>query len=129
MTRQSPVVAAGALFADDPIPTHTEPSSAAPEAVLLDGRRVSSWSPEWLAETGSRETEARAILRLREKDERQSRLAAYTVGMARHARLNLPGVDPEAYSAEARRRLEAVVLACWHRAREASAKPSPEAVA
>lgn len=95
--------------------------AGAPTVILLDGRRVSSWSQDWLVETGEREVEARAILALREKSDRVARLALYEFNAARHARHALPALDPVAYAAEARSRMEACVRACWQRARDAAA--------
>lgn len=89
-------------------------------ATLLDGRTVAATSDEWLAESGARLVEARSILGIREKQDRLARLALYASGMAKAAALP-PGADPLDYAAEARRRLEVVILECWHRDREAAA--------
>lgn len=89
-------------------------------ATLLDGRTVSTTSDEWLAESGARLVEARSILVIPEKQDRLARLALYASGAAKAAAL-LPGVDPLAYAAEARRRLESVILECWRHDREAAA--------
>lgn len=88
-------------------------------ATLLDGRTVAATSDEWLAESGARLVEARSILGIREKQDRIARLAVYAADMGKAAAL-LPGVDPLAYAAEARRRLEVVILDCWRRDHEAA---------
>lgn len=126
MTRQSAAEAAGGLFGPPP---NTHPPSDAPTVLLLDGRRVSSWSQDWLIETRDREIEARAILALREKSDRTARLALYEFNATRHARHALPGLDPVAYTAEARLRLEECVRACWRRSRAAAAALLGEEVA
>lgn len=76
-----------------------------PTVVLLSGPTVCSWCPAWREETAAREVEARAILRMADRQTRLDHLAA------REA----------AFGAEYRRRLEAVVLQLWEarRARRA----------
>ena len=72
---------------------------------LLSGQEVCSWCPAWRAETAERETEARAILRMIDRD---TRVAHLEILEARHG-------------SEYRRRLEAVVLNLWERARASRA--------
>jgi hypothetical protein len=84
---------------------------AAATVTLLSGQVVCSWCPGWRDETAAREIEARAILRMIDRDTRLARLAALE---ARHG-------------AEYRRRLEAVVLDLWERRR--AARPAQEATA
>lgn len=65
--------------------------------VLLTGETVCSWCPEWRVECATRETEARAVLRLPTKDERLSYLATLEL----------------AHGTEFRRRVEVAVLDLW----------------
>lgn len=67
------------------------------DVVLLDGRTVSTDSEAWRIETLEREKEARAILQLGTREDRRAEIDAYE---RRHG-------------AEARRRLEAVIMALW----------------
>ena len=78
---------------------------AATVVTLLSGQEVCSWCPAWRTETAERETEARAILRMIDRD---TRVAHLEILEARHG-------------AEYRRRLEAVVLNLWERARASRA--------
>lgn len=68
-----------------------------PTVVLLSGATVCTWCPAWREETAAREVEARAILRMADRQTRLDHLAKLE---ARHG-------------AEYRRRLEAVVLQLW----------------
>lgn len=79
-----------------------------PTVVLLSGPTVCSWCPAWREETAAREVEARAILRMPDRNDRLAHLAKLE---ARHG-------------AEYRRRLEAVVLQLWEarRARRLAAE-------
>jgi hypothetical protein len=83
----------------DPFETHVR---------LLSGVEVCRWCPGWLAETAARETEARAVLRMADRETRIAHLAA------REAQ----------FGAEYRSRLEAVVLDLWRR--KAAALPEPD---
>lgn len=94
---------------------------------LLDGRHVSSWSAEWLAETLARELEVRAILPLPDREVRRARVLAYAARMEIFATVHQLPVEPAAYAAEARRRLEACILATWSRSHP-SVLPQPPSV-
>lgn len=71
---------------------------------LADGRECCSWCPAWLAETADRAQEARRILRLADRESRRAALGR--VEMVR--------------GPEHRRRLDAVILETWERARAAA---------
>lgn len=87
------------------------------QVTLLCGATTSSWSRAWLEETRDRELEARAVLRMSDRDVRREHLTRYALTMAQFARINRRDVDPDAYGAEARRRLEACILERWERSR------------
>ncbi len=85
-----------------------------PTVTLMDGREVSSYSREWLAETGARELAMHAIFRLPDREARRDYLARYEARIAaEHSHAG--HADPAAVGAEARRRLEAVVMERWRR--------------
>lgn len=91
----------------------------APMVTLLDGRPVSSWGPEWMAETRDREFLAIALMKLPDRDTRRARLDAYQAQVV--ATYTASGhLDPVAVGVEARRRVEAVTLARWERQRALS---------
>lgn len=76
--------------------------------VLLAGPTVCTWCPEWLAETRDRETEARWLLGLSDRQTRVRHLEA----------------REREFGAEYRHRLEAAVLGLWERRRAAQAARS-----
>ena len=89
---------------------------------LLSGVTCCSWCAAWRQECFDRATEAYAVLRLPDRDSRRARLDTYEA----NARLDAVrlGVPADAYAAEARRRVEAAVLALWHARREAAMSAS-----
>lgn len=93
-----------------------------PTVALACGRVVSSWSPEWRAETLARHWQVECLLRLDDRDARR----AYVAKTAAAARASPPeGVtDRDAYAAQVRARLETEVLARWA-ARRAAPVPAP----
>lgn len=93
------------------------------KTALLDGRMVSTWSKDWLVETRDREVEARAILRMYDRDSRIAHLGRYALEMEQFCRVNGLDCDPVEYGAEARRRLEAIIMERWRRSRAPSAQP------
>lgn len=88
---------------------------------LLSGVVVSSWSPEWRAETLARHLKAAVILPLPDREARRAALDVYQRGMADHALIHRLDVEPANYAAEARRRLEAAIQDAWRRAQPAAA--------
>lgn len=84
---------------------------------LICGRMVSNCSAVWMQECCDRELEARAMLRMDDKETRLLHLAVYADRQAHNARVYCLSQDPAAYGAEARRRLEETVLAIWRQRR------------
>lgn len=85
-----------------------------PTVTLMCGAVVSSWSPEWLAETRDREAEVIAMFKMADREARRAYLPIYEdrqIALAFQA----GHANPTAVGAEARRRLEAEVMARWHR--------------
>lgn len=64
---------------------------------LLDGREVDTYSRDWLLETGERDTQARAVIRMATKQIRRDHLHKFE----------------SRYGAEARRRLEKTIKDLW----------------
>ena len=91
------------------------------KVALLDGTIVSSWSPEWRAETLARHLKVGVILPLPDRDARRAALDLYEREMSHHAVIHRVPVQPAEYAAEARRRLEAAILDTWRRSQPACA--------
>ena len=88
------------------------------ELDLQAGQRSCSYSVEWKAECHERHKRVLQCLRLDDREARRDFIANIERSAAESAP---PGVDPAVYAAEVRRRLEAVVLDHWQRARAAQA--------
>lgn len=101
-------------------PEHDPRGSA---VALIDGRLVSSWSEAWKQECCLRELTARTCLGLEDKAARHRYLADHAAEQALVAQLYALPCEPEAYGAESRRRVEAVVLERWQRRRAELAAP------
>lgn len=86
------------------------------ELDLQVGQRSCSYSVEWKAECLERHDRVLRCLRLDDREVRSDYIARVERSAAETAPL---GVDPAAYAAEVRRRLEAAVLERWERARAA----------
>lgn len=88
---------------------------------LLSGESCCSWCAAWRAECAARHVEAVAVLRLPDRETRRARLDTYEA----NARLDAArlGVPADAYAAEARRRVEAEIMAIW-RSRQAAVAAS-----
>lgn len=86
---------------------------------LLSGESCCLWCAAWRQECYDRAAEAYAVLRLPDRDSRRARLDTYEA----NARLDAASlglrVPADEYAAEARRRVEAEILAIW-RARQAA---------
>lgn len=95
-------------------------TAARPKVTLLDGREVCSWSQEWLEETRERAAECIKVYNMPDRDTRRAYLGQYEARMAAAA-LRAGHADPAAVGAEARRRLEAVIMERWRKLQGASA--------
>lgn len=91
-----------------------------PTVTLYDGREVSSWSQEWLAETRERHQLMIEVFRLHDREERRGRIAKYEARVIRLA-TEAGSATPVAVGAEARRRLEAVIMERWRKQQAESA--------
>lgn len=117
MTRQAHQEPAWAHQTPSALSPYADASASRPTVLLVDGRAVSSWSPEWLSECRARHIASRIVLGLPDKPSRHAWMASYQTEQTRVARLAGLNPDPDACGAEARRRLEVVVLDSWHRSR------------
>ncbi len=85
---------------------------------LATGVPSCNYSPAWAEECLERHQRVLRVLRLDDREGRRDYIARVESAAAETAPL---GVDPAAYAAEIRRRLEAAVLDQWERRRAARA--------
>ncbi|WP_441280606.1 hypothetical protein [Tardiphaga sp. 862_B3_N1_1] len=95
-------------------------TAARPTVTLIDGRVVCSWSREWLEETRERTAECIKVYGMADRDTRRAYLGQYEARMAAAA-FKAGHADPAAVGAEARSRLEGVIMDRWRKLQGASA--------